>query len=272
MSDAPAINELARPGIGHNAPPLSEQLVEELERDATRTDELVAAAQSSRIASDDDAAKVTTLIALLRNHEKALDGAREQRKRPFLESCRIVDSAYAAIIRPLVIARTGDGKGGLTGMLTQWQRKREDEARQERERIAAEQRRREEEAERARQEAEAAKASGAGSIQDELAAIAAEEEARRLRHQAETIRPEPIRTAVGNATMRREIAFDIIDLRKALGWLVKHRNGDITQAARTIVGKQLASLGVGEVESAADDGRELIPGVAARIEKRAQVR
>jgi hypothetical protein len=267
MSEAPVINELARPGIGHNQPPLSTQLAEELEGDATRTDELVAAAQSSQIASDDDAAKVTTLIALIRNHEKKLDGDREVRKRPFLESCRVVDSAYAAVMRPLVIARTGDGRGGLAGMLTQWQRKREDEAAQERARIAAEQRRQEEEAARAREAAEAAKANGTGSVQAELAALAAEEEAQRLARQAETIRPEPIRTAVGAASMRREIAFDVTDLRKALGWLVKNRSNEISQAARTIVGKHLASLGVDAVERGVE-----IPGIAARIDRRAQVR
>lgn len=269
MNDASPINTLAGRGIGDNsgAAPLSEILTEELATDKARTDALIEAAQSSRIASDDDAAKVTTLIALMRNHEKALDQAREARKRPFLESCRVVDAAYGAAIRPLVLARAGaDGKSGLGGMLTTWQRRREDEARKERELIQAEQRRQAEEAERARQAAEDAKAQGAGSVAAELDAIRAQEEADRLARQAETIRPEPIRTAVGAVNMRREIAFEIADVRKALGWLVKNRTSEIGQAARTIIGSHLRSMGV-EAAASAD-----IPGVAVTITSRAQVR
>lgn len=272
MNDVAPINTLAQraPTAGHNsgAAPLAELLADEMAGDKARADELVAAAESSRIASDDDAAKVTILVGMIRAHEKTLDQAREARKRPFLESGRIVDATYGAAIRPLTLARAGaDGRGGLTGMLTQWQKKREDEARAERERIEAERRAQEEEAERARQAAEAAKAGGSGAVAAELAAIRAREEADRLARQAGTVRPEPIRTALGGVNMRREIAFDITDIRKALGWLARNRAAEIAQAARTIIGKHLNSLGVDAVEAGVD-----IPGVAARIERRAQVR
>jgi hypothetical protein len=268
LATAEPVNTLARPGIGHNNPPLAESLADELATDKARAAELIEAATESQIASDDDAAKVTSLIGLIRAHEKKLDGDREQRKRPFLESCRIVDATYAAVIRPLSLARAGaDGRGGLGAMLTVWQRKREAEAAAERARIEDERRRQEEEAERARRAAEAAKANGSGSLSAELEAIAARERADDLARQAETIRPEPIRTSVGAATMRREIAFEIVDIRKALGWLVKNRGNEITQAARTIIGKHLASLGVDAVERGVE-----IPGASARIERRAQVR
>lgn len=270
MNDIGPINTLAGRGIGDNsaAVPLAELLAEEMAIDKARAAELVAAAEKAQIANDGDATKVVTLIGLIRAHEKTLDQAREARKRPFLDDCRAVDAAYGAAIRPLVLARAGaDGKGGLGAMLTTWQRKREEEARRERERVEAEQRRQAEEAERARQAAEHAKAQGNGSVAAELDAIRAQEEADRLARQAETIRPEPIRTAVGAVGMRREIAFDITDIRKALGWLVKNRANEITQAARTIVGKHLQSLGVEAVERGIE-----IPGVAARIERRAQVR
>lgn len=271
MNDIATINTLAErpPGMGHNLPPLSEQIAEETAADKARTDELIAAAATARIETDEDAAKVTTLVALMRSHEKAIDARREERKRPFLENCHIVDGAYSALIRPLVVARAGEnGRGGLTAALTEYQRRREEKARREREAAEAEQRRREAEAEAARRAAEEARAAGAGSVAAELEAIRKQEEADALARKAQTIRPEPIRSAVGAVSMRREIAFEITDLRKALGWLVKNRQAEVTQAARTILGKHLQSIGVDAIEN----GLVEIPGVAARVERRAQVR
>ena len=273
MSDAALapVNELAgrgRLGIGANQPPLAEMLAEEIAPYTKRAEALMQSAGEAQIASDDEAAKVTALIKLLRDHEQTIDEAREARKKPFLEAGRLVDSVFGTVIRRLKLARCGDnGKGGLTGMLTAYERRREEAAAAERRRIEEEQRKAEEEAAAARAKLEAAQNNGSGSIQAELAAIAAQEEAERLARKAETIRPEPIRTTVGNSSMRREIAFEITDLRKALGWLVKNRNSEIMQAARAIVGKHLNSLGVDAVERGVE-----IPGVAARIEKRAQVR
>jgi hypothetical protein len=269
---AEPINELAsRPpiGPGHNLPPLDQQLAEELAGKKLRAAELVEAATSSQIASDDQAGQVTTLIRLIRDEEKSLDQAREERKRPFLDAGRAVDAAYGAVIRPLVLARAGEnGRGGLGAMLTQWENQREAEAQRERERLAAEQRQQEEEAERARQAAEAARAQGSGSVSAELAAIRAQEEADRLGRQAATVRPEPIRAALGTATMRREIAFDVVDIRKLLGWMLKQPlKGQVEQAARTIMGGYLKNLGVDAI-----DRGIAIPGIEARIEKRAQVR
>ncbi|HEX5320604.1 MAG TPA: hypothetical protein VFW46_15680, partial [Stellaceae bacterium] len=195
-----------RAGIGHNMPPLADVVAEEIAAERRRADELVQAAADSRIENDDDAGKVATLIRMMRDHEKALDRAREERKRPFLESGRIVDAVFGAVLRPLVVARGGaDGRGGLGGMLTAWERKREDETRRERERIEAERRAKEAEAERARQEAEAARRAGAGAVAAELAALRKQEEADRLARQAEIVRPEPIRTPLGNVATRREI-------------------------------------------------------------------
>ncbi len=262
------VNTLAAhaPGIGDNsgAVPLAELLAEELASGKARADELVAAAAEALIASDQDAEKVTALVALIRSHHKFLDGEREARKRPFLEGVRTVDAAYGAVIQPLVFARGGNnGRGGLGAMLTQWQQKREAEARVERERIEAKQRAREEEAERAR---EAAKAAGRGTLAAELAHLRAKEEADRLGRQAETIRPEPIRSAAGAVSMRREIAFKIVDEKKAIAWLYKNRRGELLNYGRTILGAHLRSMGVDAAQSAA------IPGVEVTIESRAQVR
>ena len=267
-----AVNTLADrapPGIGHNAPPLAEQLAEEIAADKARADELIAVAETARIANDADAEKVTTLVALIRGHEKKLDGDRDARKRPFLESCRVVDAAYGAVIRPLALVRAGtDGRGGLGAMLTAWQRKREEEARIERERIDAERRRREAEAEAARVAAEEARAKGSGSVAAELEALHKAEEAEALARQAETIRPEPIRSPLGAVSSRREIAFEITDLRKLLSWMLKQpMKGGVEQAARTIMGNYLRQLGVETIARGID-----IPGLSARVESRAQVR
>jgi hypothetical protein len=263
---AAAVDE-APIGIGHNLPPLADQLAEEIAPDKQRADELIEAAASSKIADDRDAEKVTTLVALIRAHEKAIDGKREERKRPFLENSRLVDATFGALARPLAIARAGaDGRGGLVGMLTQWQHKREEEARIERQRIEAEQRARAEEAERARLAAEEAKNQGKGSITAELDAIRAQEDADRLARQAETIRPEPIRSAVGAVAMRREIGFEITDERKAISWLYKNRRSELMRDARALLEKHLRSLGV-DAAGTAD-----IPGVAITISSRAQVR
>lgn len=256
-------------GVGDNsaAVPLAEILADEIATDKARADELVAAARSALIANDDDAAKVATLIGLIRAHEKTLDQARAARKQPFLESGRLVDGAYNAVLGPLTQARGGaDGRGGLGAILTAWERKREDEARRERWYLEAEQRAKEDEAERARAAAEAARAGGAGAVSAELDAIQLEEEAARLARQAQTLRPEPIRTPVGAVNMRREIAFEVADLRSALGWLVRNRVGEIGQAARTIIGAHLRSMGV-DAAGTAD-----IPGVTVTITNRAQVR
>lgn len=265
MSDVATINELAGrapPGIGHNAPPLDEQLADEMVEAIARAEALIEAAKSSQIAGDDDAAKVATLVKMMRDHERDLKLAHDTRKQPFLDAGRTIDAAYNAHTGPLAAARAALGK-----MLDAWEDRRRREADAERARIEAEQRRQEEEAERAREAAEAAKANGKGSIAAELDAIRAQEDADRLARQAATMRPEPIRTLTGAVTTRREIAFEITDVRKALGWLVRNRGNEITQAARTIIGKHLQSVGVDAVERGIS-----LPGIEARIEKRAQVR
>lgn len=111
------INQLA--GRGHNseAAPLAEILAEELAADRVRADELLAAAAAARIESAADAGKVADLIALMRDHERMVDRARDTRKRPYLADCRIVDAAFGAIVAPLERARADT----LAPLLTAWQ-------------------------------------------------------------------------------------------------------------------------------------------------------
>ena len=261
MTDLSVVNTLAR-GIGDNLPPLDELLREEIAPQIERDDQLIDSARSSRIACLDDAERVTTLVALIRDQERILARAHEERKAPFLRDGRLVDRTWKPEIERLLAVRTA-----LERMLTQWQVARQNEARRERERLEAEQRRREEEAEQARQAAEAAKAAGTGgAIAAELDAIRAQEEADRLARQAETIRPERIQTAAGAVAMRREIAFAITDERKAIAWLLKTQRHALLQASRTILGSVLRGMGVDGAQHAD------IPGVEVTIEHKASVR
>lgn len=111
------VNTLA--GRGHNseAVPLAEVLSEELSADQARAAELLDATLNARIETAVDAGKVADLIALIRDHEKILDRAREDRKRPLLRDQRTIEAAYGQLIGPLCRARTDT----LAPMLTAWQ-------------------------------------------------------------------------------------------------------------------------------------------------------
>ena len=259
-----SVNTLAdrTPTIGDNLPPLEELLREEIAPHIERDNELVGAARTSpRIASLDDAERVTTLVALIRDQERTLTRAHEERKAPFLRDGRLVDRMFKPEVERLLSVRTV-----LERMLTQWQVARQNEARRERERLAAEQRQREEEAQRAREAAEAAKANGTGTIAAELDALRAQEAADVLTRQAETIRPERIQTAAGAVAMRREIAFAITDERKVIAWLLKTHRHELLQAAHTILRATLRGMGVDGAQHAD------IPGVEVTIESKASVR
>jgi hypothetical protein len=128
MTNILPINTLAGRGIGDNsaAVPLAEVLRDELATDKARADELLAAAREARIETEADAGKVADLVLLLRDHERAVDRARETRKRPYLADCRIIDAAFGAVTGPLARARTGPGS--LSEMLTAWRREHADAA------------------------------------------------------------------------------------------------------------------------------------------------
>lgn len=76
----------------------------------------------------------------------------------------------------------------------------------------------------------------------------------------------PLTASIAGVGTRREIAFCIDDLPSAIGWLLQNRPGEIAQAARTIIGATLRSIGVGHAAEAA------IPGVVVTIQSKTQVR
>ena len=171
MSDA------ATPGMGDNNPPLADLLAIALTPFSSRAAQLIEIAETAVIVDDPSATKVVDLSALMAALEKELDAERTERKAPFLEACRVVDGAFNPLIERLTTARLGEEinkrrLGGLRGMLTVYQQKREDEAAEARRIAEEEQRKREADAEVARQKAdEARQQTQGGSIAADLDAI-----------------------------------------------------------------------------------------------------
>lgn len=252
-------NALAEsPGIGHNLPPLGEQLSEEIAPLAVRARELIAVAGTAAIIDDESARKVIDLTGLIDALGKEADAARVERGKPFLEATRIVNGAYRPLIEDLVRA----GKV-LRDMLGVFRRKREAEAEAALQAAFAEQRRREEEAAAAAEQARKSQ-----SVGDAITSLKAQEEAAAAARRAEAIRPEPVRAQLGSLGERRQIAFDITDLRKLLGWMLKQpMKGNVEQAARTIMGAYLRQLGVDSVAKGVE-----IPGLNAWIDTGVQIR
>jgi hypothetical protein len=256
--------------IGANQPPLSERIAEEIAPLLATRDQLLASAESALIIDGESAAKVVDLAKQMSNLEDMADLVREEMIRPHLLAQREINSSFGTVTNQLKLARQGaDGRGGLRLMLTQWQRKLEVAAQAERDRLAAAQRLREAEAEAARRAAEEKKAAGSTGVADELTAMQAEEAAQRLARQAEAIRPEPVRSHLGMAGTRREIVFEITDVRKLLGWLLKSPLRVQVEAAVTGLMRPYLrnAIGVDGVEKGVE-----IPGLTARIERVAQIR
>lgn len=263
MSANQLVDEM--PGIGHNQPPIDELLAPFRERQVA----VIEVAKTALIVDRESARKVLDLEQTIQALDKELEEERERRKRPYLDICRQIDETFGAITGPLRTVRYGEnGRGGLRGMLTTWDREERERVQAERERREAEARRAEAEAEAARRIADQGRVNG-GNITAELAAIQAEETARRLAQQAATVVAEPLRSNLGQLSVRREITFTIVDLRKLLGWMLRQHGlkAQVEQAARTIMGKYLRGLGVQNVERGIE-----IPGVVAGTERVATVR
>jgi len=267
MSD----NQLARelePGIGHNQPPLGERLAEEVAPLKARLEELAGVAATAIIIDDESAAKIVDLVGLCRAHRGEVEAQRNAARAPYTETLKTIDQAYKPIADALTEIIGVDARSGLRGTLTLYERKRAAEAQAERDRITAEQNRRQAEAEAARRAAEEKKATGSGSVAEELAAMQAEDAAERLGRQAAGIRPEPVRAALGQVSTQRQIVCEITDLRKACGWLIKSPLvPTLKQVVKEIFTRHLRNLGVDTVARGVD-----IPGVEAKIENVARVR
>lgn len=267
--------ELDRPGIGHNQPPLDQQLTAEIAPHIPRVDDLAAVSATAAIIDEESERKVADLFRMIAELEVELDTAREARKKPFLEAGRLVDATFNPQIARLKLIRLGpDGRtGGLRGMLTAAEAKRRAAAEAARREAEAERQRQQAEADKLRQEAEEKATAGeARSVADELARLQAQERADAAARQVEAIRPEPIRSHLGRVGVTGRVEFTISDLRKLLGWMLKQsalRSAIETAVRDTIMPRYFRGLGVKSVEAGA--ARD-IPGIEVRIEQIANVR
>lgn len=166
-------------GIGHNVPPendyqvLANRLLEDNEEILKSSENLIDMATIfTDVQSEDEAAKITDYIKSLAVHIKKIEAARVKEKEPFLTRGKYVDQFFKQFSNKMDSAKKNSNR-----LLTQYARKKEEEARKERE---AEERRLREEAARLAQEAEeqeqkgktiASKESFEGAYQSELHAM-----------------------------------------------------------------------------------------------------
>lgn len=257
-------------GIGSNSgASLAEVLAETTEAMVARAADLAAAAGRAAVTDEETAGKATILAKMIRDHVKAVDEAREQAKKPYLEAGRTIDAHYNGIAGALV---TYDAKkrpvGGplhdVIGMIDAYRREQdrlaaearqrlEDEARAAREAAAAADRARQAaEAEAARQaeaarlagdreavakaEAEAAQRSLAAEVEQRRAA----ERAAELDRQAAATKAAPIDTGLGvKASGRTTYQGTIVDFDKAIRWAVKLDRPAILAAVQSVVDRQV---------------------------------
>ena len=254
--------------IGGNAPPLTERLAEDVAPLAARLKELSDVAGTVVITSDEACAKTVDVIGLCRAHLDAVSRRHAEEAAPYKLALEQIDAAYRPIERTLTTLIGPSAREGLRGAVTAWERKRQEAAEAERQRLLREQAQRDAEAEAARRAVEEKKAGGSASVADELAVLQAEDAAARLGQRAEAVRPAPVRANLGTVGSTRQIVCEITDLRKACGWLIKSQMKlTLEEVVRQIMARYLRNLGVAQVEAGVD-----IPGVAARIERVAAVR
>lgn len=141
--------------IGHNsgAAPLEEFLSEESAPLRQRALDLIAGATRAAVTDEDSAGKATLLAKMMADHIKTIDAAREERKKPFLESGRTVDRVYNGLKDQVHTTRAK-----VVDLIDAYRKRKEAEAAAERKRLQEEadrQRRLAEQAERDRLAAEA---------------------------------------------------------------------------------------------------------------------
>lgn len=256
------------PGIGHNRPPLAEQL--ELDTATLRgeVDALITIAESSKIIDDESAGKVNDLIQKITAKLRAIDDARKKRNEPYAMAVGIVNATYNAMAGLLRVAHVGaDENGGLRGMLTAYDNKKRAEVAAERAKAEAEQKAREAEAAEAQRKADEAREQDnfAGAITADLHAASLADQAERAAIRAEAIRPEPIRSHLGTTSRPRVIVHTIDDPAKAFAWARKTAGlgENVLADLDKRIGAYLRSRAVGV---AAVERGVTIPGVTAKTE------
>lgn len=239
---------------------LAEILEEETLPLRARAELLVGNAAKAKATTQEDVEKCVTLAGMFKDHLKKIEDARKERKQPFLDGGRAVDSHFNGLAAILV---TLDAKGRVTGGPLGKLMKGIDDYRREQERLAEIERRRlaeearkareaQEAAERARLEAErkAAEAESerdaekarADALEAEMQAKWEQEEAERLQREAEmAAAPQPITTAYGVSAGRRTVHKAVLDqdIRLALMHAMKIDPDAIRACVQSIYDKQV---------------------------------
>lgn len=251
-------------GPGHNQPPLSELLDEDLAPFRKRRDELVRVAETAAITDDESAAKTLDLAQLCKVFEDEIETRRKALSKPHRDAIELINGRYGRLRLDVQVVRQGmNGSSGLRGLLTAWDDRKKAEAEQARLKAEREAAAKEIAAASAREQIEKAAAAGRGVVSAELQALRLQDEAEHARIEAEAIVAPPTRGQLGQVSRKREIGFDIVDPLAYATWLLQQTGlaGNLLQALRTICGTHLRSLGVEAVSRGVE-----IPGVVARVE------
>jgi hypothetical protein len=124
MSTNQLLDEII-PGLGHNRPPLGEQIAEALLPLCQRQAEILASAGAARIENDVDAQAATDLVVIMRTFERDIDAVKDEIKAPYLAACRLIENNFGAVKQPVTAARVG----GVLKLLDGWRRHKEAEPR-----------------------------------------------------------------------------------------------------------------------------------------------
>lgn len=231
-------NQLAAPAqaaIGHNKPPLEEQIPAEF-REAlladkpdflAKFDQLVEAADRAKAEDDETLGLCGDLVKAYRACDSHINATHKAVKQPYLDGGRLVDAEKNALA-----SRLAEAKAKVERIGNAYVAEREAKAKAERDRIAAEQRAAAERAaqaerERAQAERDAIEAArtAASDEEREVAARRAEETARAAEEAmaAAALAPvapekaEPVRSDAGaTVSGKQEWAFQVDDYTKAL--------------------------------------------------------
>lgn len=230
------MNDVSPAGIGHNAPPFAEQLVDETAALRERAAALIESVKASHISSPETAAAVTTLGGMLKDARDKAEVARKERAQPFDDGKVAVQRAFKqAIIDPLDEAMAACRK-----MLDAWRMQLAAAAeaeRRKRDAEAAEARRAADEAEQKRIEAEKA-GDPAAAIKAEMEHLQAAERAERLASDEGTIRPDAmIRTAVGSAGTATERVPTVTNIGLCLRWLIENQSTTLIEAITPLIAR-----------------------------------
>lgn len=256
------------PGIGHNRPPLAEQLAIDLEALRGTSEALIATAETAVIIDEESAGKVNDLVRSIADKIAEIEAARKARNKPYADAVGLINEAFNGIKDRLAVARFGaDEKGGLRAMQTAWDDRKRADAAAAKAMAEAEQLAREEEAAEAQRKADEARRDGdhRGAVSADLHAASLADQAERAAVRATAIRAEPTRSHLGTTARQRKIVSTITDEAKAFAWAMKQQGLRVNILddfqKRLDAYLRSSAIGVKAVERGVN-----IPGVSATVE------